>query len=446
MSISDTSKVLEDFIHTIDLSGDFPDHSSSRPHIWNMDWLSGDGVPYHSDMELDEIRRQCRELAMVNEFAINGHENRISYIVGTGFPCRVFPKGSSHQQTCDAAQEILDDFIFRNHWYSRQQESIRRLDRDGEVFLRFSEDPDGHVQTRFVDPSTIRTPRHHHDHPEYSYGILTLPQDPETVRGYFIDEEFVPSVEIQHRRSNVDRSVKRGVPLFYPVLGNLRRAEKILRNMSVVAGVQSAIAIIRKHTNGTTSSVRQFVQNESDQSHPDISGRTYSYRRYSPGTILDTSSGIEYEFPASSIDAGSYVSILQAELRAVASRLVMPEFMLTSDASNANYSSTMVAEGPSVRTFQRLQQDLVHYDTEVFRYVIRTAIRWGRLPSDTLTRISFQCVPPGLAVRDRLAEAQADEILLRCGVLSPQTMAMRHGLDPCKEQENIRKMKNGSVN
>ena len=47
--------------------------------------------------------------------------------------------------------------------------------------------------------------------------------------------------------------------------------------------------------------------------------------------------------------------MLQAELRAIAARLVMPEFMFTSDASNANYASTMVAEGPAVRMFERLQ-------------------------------------------------------------------------------------------
>jgi hypothetical protein len=45
----------------------------------------------------------------------------------------------------------------------------------------------------------------------------------------------------------------------------------------------------------------------------------------------------------------SFVAVLHAELRAIASRLVMPEFMLTSDASNGNYASTMVAEGPAMR-------------------------------------------------------------------------------------------------
>jgi hypothetical protein len=62
-----------------------------------------------------------------------------------------------------------------------------------------------------------------------------------------------------------------------------------------------------------------------------------------PGTILDVLGDTDYQFPASGLDAGRYVTVLQAELRAIASRLVMPEFMLTSDASNANYSSTMVA-------------------------------------------------------------------------------------------------------
>ncbi len=33
---------------------------------------------------LETIRTECRALALTNEFAINGHENRISYIVGAG--------------------------------------------------------------------------------------------------------------------------------------------------------------------------------------------------------------------------------------------------------------------------------------------------------------------------------------------------------------------------
>jgi hypothetical protein len=40
------------------------------------------GMPFANEQELAQIRDQCRALAVGNEFAINGHKNRISYIVG----------------------------------------------------------------------------------------------------------------------------------------------------------------------------------------------------------------------------------------------------------------------------------------------------------------------------------------------------------------------------
>src|SRR4029077_20761862 len=124
--------------------------------------------------------------------------------------------------------------------------------------------------------------------------------------------------------------------------------------------------LIRKHRQGTASGVQQFVANQADAMlNSPTRNRANTFRRYGPGTILDANAGIEYDFPAAGIDAANFVTVLQAELRAVASRLVMPEFMLTSDASNANYSSTMVAEGPALRMFARLQADQVCDDLEV---------------------------------------------------------------------------------
>ena len=260
----------------------------------------------------------------------------------------------------------------------------------------------------------------------------------ETVLGYYIDGQWVDAANIQHRKANVDANVKRGLPLFYPVRKNLRRADKLLRNMSVVAGIQSAIAIIRKHASGTRSSVQQFVQSQADATLTNpITGRASHFQRYAPGTILDAFAGTEYEFPVAAIDASRYVAVLQAELRAIASRLVMPEFMLSSDASNANYSSTMVAEGPAVRMFERLQHDMIEDDVQVMWRVVNHAVQSGRLPPEALAAVNVQCLPPPLAVRDRLKEVQADRILVQSGAMSVQTMSARNGLDPLKEQQLI---------
>ncbi len=254
--------------------------------------------------------------------------------------------------------------------------------------------------------------------------------------GYWIDGSLVDAAEIQHRKLGVDANVRRGLPLFYPVRKNLRRAEKLLRNMSVVAEIQSAIALIRKHVAATSAGVEQFVENQADVTVTNQgTGRTSHFRRYGPGTILDAMAGTEYEFPAAGLDAARFVVVLQAELRAIASRLVMPEFMLTSDASNANYSSTMVAEGPAVKMFQRLQHDMIEDDLDVMRRVLTGAVEAGRLPPEAIAATDVRAIPPTLSVRDRLREAQADQILVKNGAMSVPTMAMRHGLEPEQEQQ-----------
>jgi len=411
------------------------------PDDWDLDgrrlWIplgcQRTSVPFQTEIELDQIRRECRQLAAENEFAINGHENRISYVVGTGHRYQVVPRlgHTVSKSTLAQVQAVLDRFLKENRWHLRQQEILRRKDRDGEAFLRFFPGPDGILRVRFLDPEDVRTPARYSQNPEHSFGIATDPADVETVRGYWVNETWVSAQEIQHRKANVDCNIKRGLPLFYPVRKNLRRAEKLLRNMSVVAGLQSAVALIRKHTGGRAS-VERFLSDAGTSVPPGpLPGSSYaSVQRFAPGTILDATAGVDYEFPVAAIDAARYVTLLQAELRAVASRLVMPEFMLTSDASNANYASTLVAEGPAVKMFQRLQAEMIEEDRMVLERALTTAAEAGLLPADILEHVAIKTVPPSLVVRDRLKEAQADAILFRCGALSRETLALRHNLEP----------------
>ncbi len=397
-----------------------------------------------TEQELHWIRAECRALAVSNEFAINGHENRVSYIVGSGHSYRV----TTHKHATPApdlarqAQQILDDFIRENHWHRRQQETVLRCDRDGEAFLRFFLAPDGTTRLRFVEPGQVATPSEMLGDPAASFGIRTEPDDVETVLEYYVDGQAVQAEDVQHRKTNVDANVKRGLPLFFPVRKNLRRAEKLLRNMSIVAEIQSAIALIRKHRTGTRTATQQFVAQQADATvTSSTTGKTESYSRYAPGTILDAPGGVEYDFPAAALNAGSYVTVLQAELRAIASRLVMPEFMLSSDASNGNYASTMVAEGPAVRMFQRLQAQQVEYDEAVMWLVLRNAVRAGLLADEALEVLCVQAIPPSLAVRDPLQETQAWKIAFECGILSPQTWSQMCSLDYDQEQANIKAAK-----
>lgn len=416
----------------IDPEEPFHDVDGSRwGRIGGGDAAFGLGLPL-SEVQLAEIRLHCRMLAATNEFAINGHENRVSYVVGSG---HAYLAAASKGRSANAAlvgevQTWLDDFVRTNRWHHRQQEILRRKDRDGECFLRLFPAADGILRVRFVEPDQVKTPPEYAADPAARMGIQTDPADVETVLAYWIDGRMVDAQVIQHRKANVDANVRRGLPLFYAVRKNLRRAEKLLRNMSAVAQIQSAIALIRKHQSAGAA-IDQFVRNQTTVASP---SQPAGVQRYAPGTILDASAGIDYQFPAAALDAARYVTVLQAELRAVASRLVMPEFMLTSDASNANYSSTMVAEGPAVKMFQRLQQEMIEDDLALLDRAVSHAVAVGRLPVESIGSVAIRAIAPTVAVQDRLRDAQADQILVRNGAMSAATMAMRHGLDPQEEE------------
>ncbi len=274
-------------------------------------------LPFGNEQELREIRTQCRALAVGNEFAINGHENRISFLVGAGHTYRAAVKKgrAASDELASRVQEVLDRFIAENRWHRRQQEIVRRYDRDGEVFLRLFATDDGQTRVRFVEPGQVATPKELVGDASASFGIQTEPDDVETPLYYYIDGRPVDAADVQHRKANADANVKRGLPLFYPVRKNLRRAEKLLRNMSVVAEIQSAIALVRKHRGATRASVQQFASSQADVSVTSpATGQTTNYRRFGPGTILDSHGGIEYDFPTAGLDAGNFVTILQAEL------------------------------------------------------------------------------------------------------------------------------------
>lgn len=410
--------------------------------MWNTLSVGGhpsprESVPFANEADLAEVRRQVRHLVSTNEFAINGIENRVSYLVGTGHVYRAcVRKGVDAPAALEAdVQEVIDEFLLVNRWQSRQQEIVRRMDRDGEVFLRMFVDPQGATRVRFVEPDQVTTPRELANVPEASFGIHTERHDVETVLGYYVDGETVDAHEIQHRKANVDANVKRGLPLYYPVRKNLRRIEKLLRNMSVVAEIQSAIALIRKHRHASRSGVEQFVVDQSQSTS--VGGRSRYLSQYAPGTILDAPTGVEYDFPAQGIDASNFVAVLQAELRAVAARLVMPEFMFTSDASNANYASTLVAEGPAVKMFERLQGTLKNDDRDLLWQVITRAVAAGRLPSEVHRWVDIQITPPSLEVRNSLQQAQVEKIAYEKGILSPQTWSLKLGLDYDQEQKNL---------
>jgi hypothetical protein len=108
----------------------------------------------------------------------------------------------------------------------------------------------------------------------------------------------------------------------------------------------------------------------------------------------------------------------------------LPEYMLTSDASNANYASTLVAEGPAVKLFHSEQLFFAGEWNRLWKWVLSESIAKGQLPGNLFERIKPEWTFPNLAARDRPRERQADLRLARAGILSKAEVARRDDADP----------------
>ncbi len=397
------------------------------------------------ETELTNVRDECRNLATENPFAIGFHENMVNYVIGDGDkPTIVAKKGEEiDSETLKPIQDVLDEWIYDNDWVTDQQEAVRRYDRDGEFFRRFFKTGDGNLAVRFVEPNHVAQPASHPE-PHCSFGIETDPDDVLTVQGYWVRTspeapfERIPAEEMQHVKGNVDKNVKRGLPTTWAMRQQLLDAAGLLKNIAVTSQIQTSIALIRRHMGGTSSGAQAMRASAATWTQTDSrTGQTTYHQKRKPGAIIDAPANTEYDFPASGLDVEKYGAGVQAILRGAAARVCFPEFMFTSDASNSNYASTMVAEGPAVRMFQRRQKVQKDADLAVLWKVLEYKAEVGLIDASLLELVEIQTEPPTVNVRDEKAEAETNKLLADAKILSPQTWAAKSGLEYEQEQANI---------
>jgi capsid protein len=374
---------------------------------------------FQSESGLSIARMMCRYLATENPFAVNILENRVSYVVGTGMQFQVVPKASVDPASLppgfrDAVQEYLDDELERMGFGDIQQEAVRRGDRDGEGFLRKFWDGD-QLHLRFVDPGDVTESAGAAGRKD-SFGIRSSREDVLSVEGYLIREEgFVPAQEMVHWKLNVDQNVKRGVPTLWPVRAHIHRAQRLLKNLSMLGQGRSSIAYIRKHLAGTSAGIRTFADERADGSVTDpATQKTKSIGRADPTKILDLGPNMEIEMPGENFNSVQFVQIVQAELRAAAARLVMPEYMTTSDASNGNYASLLVAEGPPYKNFLRVQTTYRRIFTPIVQEILERGVEAGKLPKEAVELLKLKAVPPIITTREPLPNSSGGLALSVC--------------------------------
>jgi hypothetical protein len=404
---------------------------------------------------LSEIDSETLQANAIRFYYTNPHGRNVirlieKYVVGRGFQVRP-------QSTAPEVKEWWDLFWKTNKMRSRAKEIVRRCMRDGEVFLRrfVSKKEPGMMLLRFMDPALVRNPQGTQVGSNTTYGIETDPEDVETPVKYWYDGKPIPAAEVFHFKILVDSDVKRGRTFLEIVARWLALYRDWLEDRIKLNKVRSTVALVRKVLGTPTQAANIAAAYKTKRL---LNADSSQMAQMPEGvSVVTTNKNVEYAFLSPNLQASDVHHDGRAILLAIAAGTGFPEFMVTSDASNANYASTMVAEAPGTREFQDWQD----YFADVFETIFTACVEMGRdagkLPASeeqeqepeepgkepTVATVPLETgcdiVFPELVHRDILQETQAYVLQVGQAWMSKRTAATRLDLDYDSEREQIRR-------
>lgn len=414
--------------------------ASDRQH--GEDWPR-----WQTETHLAWIRGMGRALADT-EWGTAAIESLLSYTTGAGFDWHAEPLTKGDEQQSEAASlasKILDDWSTANLWRcDGEEEFFRRAVRDGEVFARLIMD-DGEPLPRieFIEPAEVVQPDLSTQAAiDAEAGIETVWQfGVRRYRGRVIGIfrqlesgwEYIPNVI--HWARNVDRNVSRGVSDFFPVRSTLPKAAKLQAYSLDGSTTQAAISFIQELPAYTTRSQAETLvdsQSSGTTESPGIFGTVYrQVRRFLPGTVLTVKAGSQYKpGPMGAERNAGFEVIKAAAVRTVGIRWQMPEFMISGDASNANYASTLAASSPFGRARQRDQARLAEVWKEMFWRVLSMAGPAYGLDPQSLResiRLAWRCSGADFSTESERVQASLGKLQLG---IRREVIATELGYDP----------------
>ena len=371
----------------------------------------------------------------------------------------------------DAAEEWWKGFKRLNKWDEALEDEIpHRTWRDGEVFNRFfvqetegspdDWEPDPELMTRLsidvdelappdvpagmtfirmIPPEQIRDPDG-----KVSHGILTAKRDVCTPLAYFWApdekklEEVIMARDIQHIKINVDQDVKRGRSQLEVLLKRNKQYEDWLGYRILLNLFRTSIVLIKKITGATPTQVQALKDKWASKRTDNTQTNRAQMPR--PGSTIHSTEGVEHEFISPNLQATDAQHDGRSILLSMCAATGLPDYMITGDASNANFASTMVAESPAVREFQRWQDFFTPHFQEIYRRVMVNGAEAGQIKGLSVEQAETMGISvdwPPLLARNELEHAKATQIKMVTGILSKEGAAAEDGIDWPVEKERL---------
>lgn len=419
-----------------------------------------DGESGYSEVDQAEMRNQARKMYFQSPDARNVIETMVNYIIGKNATFDA-------QDEDPIVQEYWDNWVEHNKWDLRTKEFIRRVLRDGEVFLR-KFISNNQIKVRFINPSEIKNPfagGGPFSHLNHTYGIECDPDDIETPLNYYrcyrvgeVDKwEQIPANEIIHVKIMVDSDVKRGISFLVGIAKYIKEYELWLKDRIQLNKIRHLFNVVGEPTG--MSSPTDIKAQFDDTSGKTPTGGTPNKKLFKPGTVL-YSKGVKWRYEALNINASDTKEDGRGIELMIAKGTQLPEYIVRGDASNANYASTHVSESPFVKAMESWQDFFEKPFKLLFKEVITVGIEENDLPTTSLkTNITIDnngektetqekiptrttCVInfATLIHRDIFEETKSYALQrnMNPAVVSSRTISGRLGYDYDDEQEQVR--------
>ncbi len=399
----------------------------------------GAGICWGFAAESDHRNHQslCRYLFYKNCFAKNAINNIRFYTVGSGFTYKVSAKDQANQTDKGFAEQVqryLDEAVEESDLRCIERELVTRCERDGEAFVGKYADEDSQIDLRLREPAEVASPLGYLDgtQGQWHFGIDVSENDAESVLGFCVGGRYVDASEMKHLKLNVDANVPRGISTLWTPKDALEDACKALKAVTRTATIQSSIPWV-KYSDATGGVVGSLLAGNADFSRTKPNGQTQYKQRIAPGTALDAPAGTKYEFPTTGVDVVKMTEAIQANLRAAASALTMPEWMLTGKL-DAKYANAEISEGPTGYMIGEKQEIYTGFLREIIMDWIL-----GPKFGERLKVLKITVMAPDSGQGQTIEEAQVSQIQLQNGVKSRSTWAREAGYDPEAEKLEIAK-------
>lgn len=461
-----------------------------RPVTSLNDRDEGRYVPYYyEEQDLDDMRLKARNLGTFTSVAVGAMQALSVYTMGGEWEYKFSGKHDAPQQP--SAQllaelnAIVKATLERNQWIGDFDCELHDNSRqDGDLLVAGYKASDGTCDFRWYDGDMVRQPASDQKLNQWldlspknswTFGVHTIFDerirriDHERAVGYHVvfddggrEWDYLPAWPQPHGdetlcgkfghliKRNTIRRAKRGVTDYWPVQTDLERDSKLSENLSVGAAILAGIPWFESYAKGTTRDQAATAMergldlfSRAASANRAAQGDTRTVQKRPPGTIVKASKGIERTMgPLGQVRQPIYIEVCQHLRKTIGVRWLMPEYMISGDASNANFASTIVSESPFVKAREADQRFYVAQFKALLWRAIKVAFDHGRFDKFA---VKFQQIvalcelniqPPMVASRDKASHLAELDQLWNAGLLNGNEYRIDLKREPKPEYEN----------